>query len=353
MKMADAESTTVEPPVGWVINKGYRMDEQIFEPFGGYWVKNLSDASVALRIPAEEAPSAPALRDSTAVGALAAAAPVEDGWRLEIGASSCGVEDFRNYLGIADGASNCWDRYDRSEPPMSPGRSISLYFPHRSWGRHGDNYAADIRGAYEAVPAVELRLVASSEELWGHIWRFDVAKGFEDAGVGDVVTLEVGGIEGLPPEASVYLIDKKLGRCVDVREERSYAFYLGRREPVSEAEARFALVVGSAEFAESGKGELPNPPARTVLHQNYPNPFNPSTILRYDLAHACNARLAVYDASGALVKVLFNGHRQPGRYEEAWDGSNDSGRQVSTGIYFSCLETSASFKHAVKMLLIH
>ncbi len=349
VRIADAESTTVEPPVAYVINKGYRVDEEILEPFGGYWVKNLSNAAVVLRIPAEEAPSPPSLSDSMAV---AAAAPIEDGWRLELRAVSCDVEDSGNYAGVDLGSTVGWDWHDRSKPPMNPGRSLSLYFPHWSWESHGDNYAADIRGAYEAVPAAELRLVAPSEELWGHIWRFDVSKDFEEAGVGDVVTLEVAGIEGLPPEARVYLIDKELGRCVDARVESGYAFYLWRREPVSEVEARFVLIVGSEEFAESGKDELPSPPERTALHQNYPNPFNPSTIVRYDVANACNVRLAVYDASGALVKVLWDGHRLPGRYEAAWDGRNKNGRSVSTGIYFTRLQTGSGIAQTRKMLLI-
>ncbi len=352
IKMADAESTTVQPPVGWVINKGYRMDEQILEPFGGYWVKNLSDASVVLRIPAREAVPAAEMKDSLAVAVSSGASATHSDWRFEVRAVSCGVEDSGNHAGMSEGAVRGWDRHDRSEPPMSPGRAISLYFPHRAWETHRGDYAVDIRGGYEAVPPAELGFVQANEELWGHVWRFDVAKNFEEAGITDEVTLEIRGIDGAPAEASIYLLDKHLGRCIDVREERSYMFYSGRREAVSEDNARFALVVGSAEFAESGKGELPNPPERTVLHQNYPNPFNPSTIIRYDLARADVIRLAVYDASGALVRVLFDGGRPAGRYEAVWDGRNENGRPVSTGIYFTRLRTRAGVNETRKMLLV-
>jgi hypothetical protein len=100
------------------------------------------------------------------------------------------------------------------------------------------------------------------------------------------------------------------------------------------------------------RDELREPPDRTVLHQNYPNPFNPSTIIRYDLAHVCNARLAIYDASGALVRLLYDGYRQAGRYEEAWEGRNESGRSASSGIYFSRLETSMGVRVTRKMLLL-
>jgi hypothetical protein len=235
---------------------------------------------------------------------------------------------------------------------MAPARSLSLHFPHQTWEKHKDSYAVDIRGAYEALHAAELKLVSSSEDLWGHIWRFDVAKNFTAEGVGDEVTLELAGIERVPAEASIYLIDRELERLVDVRREGSYTFHLGEREPVSEAEARFLLIVGSKEFMDESEDELPRPPDRTALHQNYPNPFNPSTIIRYDLAASSSVRLVIYDASGALVKVLCDAHRQPGRYEEVWDGRNENGRFVSTGIYFSRLETAAGFGQSRKMLLI-
>ena len=80
--------------------------------------------------------------------------------------------------------------------------------------------------------------------------------------------------------------------------------------------------------------ELPALPRTTMLHQNHPNPFNPSTIIRYELAHFGRVRLHVYDVSGALVTVLENRDRQPGRYEIGWNGDNDRGEQVSSGVYF-------------------
>jgi hypothetical protein len=355
----------------------------VLEPFAGYWVKNLSEGNVVLEIPPKEAPPVRLLAESTIDAASAgltdstplavsgvsanatgdASSPTSGeggGWRLEIRARSCGVVDESNYVGVAEGASSAWDKNDRSEPPMAPERSISLYFPHKNWESHKDDYAVDVRGAYEALVAAELELMRSSEglgvqageDIWVHIWRFDMAKNFMAVGVGDEVTLELAGIENVPAEASAYLIDRDLEKLVDIRTESSYSFHLGEREPVSEAEARFVLIVGSKDFVDERKDELPTPPDRTVLHQNYPNPFNPSTILRYDLARACNVRLAVYDASGALVRVVYEGHRQVGRYEEAWDGRNQNGRRASTGIYFSRLEIDSGFRQTRKLLLV-
>jgi hypothetical protein len=350
-RMADAESIMVEPPVGYVIKKGYRLGVETLEPFAGYWVKNLSDSNVVLRVPPKGASTTMMRADSTAIAVVKEPGTMDSGWRIEIRASCCDAVDCDNIVGVADGAAKTWDKHDRSEPPLAPGEAISLYFPHKSWQKHGDNYAVDVRGAYESLPASELKLVQAAGDLWGHIWRFDVAKSFSAEGVGDDVTLEFGGLESAPAEASIYLIDRDLDRLVDVRKENSYSFHSGERAAVSEAETRFVLIVGSKEFVNDN-GELPEPPARTALHQNYPNPFNPSTIVRYDLARSCSVRLVIYDASGSLVRTLYEGRRQAGRYEEVWDGTNDDGRPVSTGIYFSHLETSSGFGQTRKLALI-
>jgi hypothetical protein len=73
---------------------------------------------------------------------------------------------------------------------------------------------------------------------------------------------------------------------------------------------------------------------RCRLHQNHPNPFNPSTIIRYELATSGHVTLRVYDVSGTLVKVLEDRDLQPGRYETGWNGENDHGESVSSGVYF-------------------
>jgi hypothetical protein len=351
-RMADAESVVVESPVAYVAGKGYRGAQEVLEPFAGYWVKNLTESAVVLSILPREFVPAISLNDTSALAASSEPELGDSGWCLEIRASSCGAVDFDNTLGVATGAVNAWDKHDRSEPPMAPERALSLYFPHQSWEKHKDNYAVDIRGAYEALSAADLELARTNEDLWGHIWRFDVAKNFTVEGVGDEVTLELAGIENVPAEASIYLIDREMGRLVDVRSESSYEFHLGEREVVPETEARFLLIVGSKEFMDKSKDELPSPPIQTALYQNYPNPFNPSTMVRYDLAHQCSVRLVVYDAAGALVKVLYKGQRPAGRYEEVWDGRNERGRQVSTGIYLSRLETSTGARMTRKMLLL-
>ena len=84
-------------------------------------------------------------------------------------------------------------------------------------------------------------------------------------------------------------------------------------------------------------------PDKTQLLANYPNPFNPETWIPYHLANPSNVRITIYDARGAVVRQLDLGHQREGYYTNRsraayWDGRNDFGERVATGIYFYQLE---------------
>ena len=80
-------------------------------------------------------------------------------------------------------------------------------------------------------------------------------------------------------------------------------------------------------------------PKETTLLPNYPNPFNPETWIPYHLAHAADVTLTIYDTKGVVVRRLELGHQPVGFYTTRskaayWDGRNDSGESVASGVYF-------------------
>ncbi len=79
-------------------------------------------------------------------------------------------------------------------------------------------------------------------------------------------------------------------------------------------------------------------PAATSLADNFPNPFNPVTRLKFALKEKGPVSLRVYDVSGRLVRVLVDEVREAGSYEAVWDGTNDKGRGIASGIYFCRME---------------
>lgn len=90
---------------------------------------------------------------------------------------------------------------------------------------------------------------------------------------------------------------------------------------------------------------------RFALEQNYPNPFNPSTEIRFSLPQEMRAELKVYDLAGRLVATLADGVQPAGERIVRWDGRNDRGMTVSSGIYFYRL-SAGSLVETKKMILL-
>jgi subtilisin family serine protease len=80
-------------------------------------------------------------------------------------------------------------------------------------------------------------------------------------------------------------------------------------------------------------------PRVTVLNQNVPNPFNPQTTVKFALPHSGKVELKIYDVRGAAVRTLVSGHLEAGQHEAVWQGRDDAGRRVPSGVYFSRLVT--------------
>ena len=96
-------------------------------------------------------------------------------------------------------------------------------------------------------------------------------------------------------------------------------------------------------------------PAETALLPNYPNPFNPETWIPYQLKEAADVNLAVYDVHGQVVRRLAVGYRPAGMYRSRdraayWDGRNERGESVATGVYF-CTLAAGNFRASRRMLV--
>jgi hypothetical protein len=92
-------------------------------------------------------------------------------------------------------------------------------------------------------------------------------------------------------------------------------------------------------------------PLATALAQNYPNPFNPETTIHFDLAGETGVSLRVFDMTGQVVRTLVRGSLPAGSYTELWDGRNEMGMKVGSGVYFYELQ-AGSFSSKRKMTLL-
>ena len=87
------------------------------------------------------------------------------------------------------------------------------------------------------------------------------------------------------------------------------------------------------------------------LHQNYPNPFNPTTTISYDLPEQSTISLTVFDVRGQEVTTLEQSEKHPGNYELQWNGLDNYGNPVSTGMYFCRLQAGA-YSQTIKMVYL-
>ena len=97
-------------------------------------------------------------------------------------------------------------------------------------------------------------------------------------------------------------------------------------------------------------------PAETELLRNYPNPFNPETWIPYRLAEDADVSLTIYDVNGAVVRDIDIGHQTAAVYETRakaiyWDGRNQFGEQVASGLYFYHL-SAADFSGTRRMVIL-
>ena len=93
-------------------------------------------------------------------------------------------------------------------------------------------------------------------------------------------------------------------------------------------------------------------PTAFELKQNYPNPFNPMTTIGYSVPEASEVHVGIFNLLGQEVRSLSSGEHQPGVYSAMWDGLNQNGVRVESGIYIYRMSSSAGFSATKKLVML-
>ena len=104
------------------------------------------------------------------------------------------------------------------------------------------------------------------------------------------------------------------------------------------------LILAAALLLQAAPDKAPDPEIErksfkvapgfeVALHQSYPNPFNAATVISYQLDQHRRVALVVYDLTGQVVRHLVAESQPPGGHRVTWDGHDDGGRPVATGVY--------------------
>ena len=121
-----------------------------------------------------------------------------------------------------------------------------------------------------------------------------------------------------------------------------------------------AMIKGAVDWMpylseEPGQTEISAPaekrPTRFTLYAGYPNPFNAQTTIRFDIVRSAAIEMKIYDMLGRSLRQWQWQQLEPGRYEQVWDGRDQDGRAVATGVYFYQLRT-AEFTGTGRLLLL-
>ena len=117
----------------------------------------------------------------------------------------------------------------------------------------------------------------------------------------------------------------------------------------------FGIGGGSIVIHDSRSAPSVEKPGEFALYQNYPNAFNPETWIPYQLPDDMDVSIRIYSVSGQLVKNLELGHKTAGFYTSKdkaayWDGRNEAGEKVSSGVYFYTIQ-AGDFTATRKMVV--
>ena len=297
-----------DPPVEapWRYEGGLLHDVRILNPWEGYWVKNMVDEPILLKIPP---------RQTQRVELESAERRWNEGeWGVRISAHCGDARDEDNLIGVLRDASEEWDPNDVSEPPPV-GHFVSLYLPHEDWLLHSGEYAMDLRPADEMIHTWRLAIRSSAEAE-------EIVLGFDILGE-------------VPEEIELRLVDMTSGEAVELMDQRIYRFEL---EP-GEIRRELMILSGPPGYVETAEQESRESPRRYFLSQNFPNPFNGTTTITYavpireDGAEAF-IHLGVYNMLGQEIRCLVDEVVSPGFYSVDWDGTDLHGKFAGAGIYF-------------------
>lgn len=232
-------------------------------------------------------------------------------WSIQVRAQSQQAIDASNRAGVASTASDGLDDLDWPEPPVI-GEYVSVYFVSNGQTGFPGGLSTDIRPA----------------EQDGNVWNIEVRSNIQDR-----IDLLFDGLDQVPSDLEVWLVDEALQVRQNLRENKVYSF-AGTGEP---APRRLKLIVGKPGF--TGMPEEIEPQSFSV-EQNHPNPFGTLTTIRYQIPEPSQVTVTVFDMLGKRIATLVDGDRMAaGHHTVTWDGKDQSGTPVANGAYVYHIQT--------------
>ena len=290
---------------------GWSSAQSTLEPWNGYAVFASDSTSITLF---------PFDQEDTSRARLTAT----DEWTLNLKLDSDSYFNYMTVVGRKNFAINSEDIYDT---PSLPALENKLDLVSKLEGKDSYEYVKDIRSTDEFNGVWDLRLNAQKDQ--------------------ENIILSASAKELIPEGLHYSLIDIQkrvinyeiFSTVIEIEKDPGLSYDL-------------KLVSGDLNYVMSKSKEiLDNIPDQYSLSQNYPNPFNPITKMDYELPKRSRVIISIYNVLGQEVKTLLNEEQNYGSHSILWNGVDQSGKAMSTGVYFARMTTD-SFSQTKKMLLL-
>ncbi len=306
--------TNVENPVFYE-GTDYGYGVTVLEPWEGYFVYNGNPFNYTLSFPPVEAASG--------LSKLNAGIDINgDEYLLQLAATLSGtrLKDSQNYLGLLREATDERDTLDFFEaPPIGDYLRFSII-------ERDDRFAGNFKSLHSS----------------GQEWEIEISSTLPARPV-QIILLETG---QLPDNFQLHVFDRDYKRVIPLSENR-FDVDLNEEFPIR----HLKVILGTEEFTEGHNDGIATTPLQFSLEQNYPNPFNPETNIRYQIGQQSLVTLEIYNVLGKRVRTLINEVQDPGAHSVQWDGLDDSGHSVSSGVYIYILK-AGQFITSRKLALI-
>ena len=291
-----------------------KLDVSVLNPWEAYFVHNDSSHQITLRVPPIETPEKIKKNIANSIG--------ENGFVIQIKSKieMTDIQDYQNYVGMSSNAKDGYDKLDiLTPPPITNDLNLNII-------SGGKEYAQNI--------------VSLSTQ--GASWDLKINTRSGDKNV--KLTFE----KKIPPPDNfkIWLLDKERRLSIPIINGRASVSSSGEKEKF------LRLIIGTEEFAKTASDGISLTPSEYILFQNFPNPFNPVTNIYYSLKKNSVVTLEIFDILGRKIKSLFtNENQDAGLHNVKWNGTNNLGIKVASGIYIYQIRTS-NFISSKKMILM-
>ena len=305
----------IQLPVHWNPNiEDYEINQRILKPWDGYWVFNPDTGFVSITFRPIANSGIPKIKN-------AQTELKSDEFLIQLKAriEKTNILDEENYVGMLEKAKERKDIYDVLAPP-SINNNLNFNIV------TGDTEYAE-------------NVVSPSKD--GAYWDIMLTSNQKDKNL--IVELDKSNV---PAGFQIWYLDRNLVASIPINEDK-----ISMPLP-QDGKGNYRLIVGNEEYAKQHSENIPLVPLEYSLSQNYPNPFNPSTNINYQLKELSSVSLEIFNIVGQKIKVLLDNLVQnPGQYRISWDGTNQIGNRVATGVYIYRLRANA-FVSSKKMILL-